>query len=82
MEEKINPRSVVEFEESILNPDNTGEIRYTVDSSIEASVKYDYLCENFGKNKVESLFKEKEINFLDLHRYDLFLEIKEELKQK
>jgi hypothetical protein len=56
----------------ILNKENTEEIKYTIDSNMEALVKYEYLCESFGKEKTDSAIKESGFEMTDLHDLDNF----------
>jgi hypothetical protein len=58
---------VQKFEEMILDNKNTPDIKYNIDRDIEASVKYEYLCESFGKEKTDSAIKESELEISDLH---------------
>lgn len=81
MENKLDHESFLEYEKKILDPNITGQIRYTVDSSIQAAVKYDYLCDKFTKEKVDLLFKKMDINFLDLDKHDVFSLAKLELQK-
>jgi hypothetical protein len=67
MNEKVS-----DFEKIILDNKNTPEIRYSVDRNIEASVKYEYLCESFGKDETDSAIKESGFNVTDLHDLDNF----------
>lgn len=64
MEENIQ-----NFENIILN---TKEIKYTVDRDIEASVKYEYLCDGFGKEKTDLAIKESGLEMADLYDLDNF----------
>jgi hypothetical protein len=64
MEENIQ-----NFENIILN---TKEIKYTVDRAIESSVKYEYLCDGFGKEKTDSAIKESGLEMTDLYDLDNF----------
>jgi|LauGreDrversion4_2_1035121.scaffolds.fasta_scaffold189375_3 hypothetical protein len=70
-----NSKEIQDFENSINNSDNT-EIKYTIDRSIEASVKYDYLTEIYGKEKVDAVVPD----FLVLYEHEVFLEIKQKLE--
>jgi hypothetical protein len=63
---------VQKFEEMILDNKNTPEIKYNIDRDIEASVKYEYLCESFGKEKTDSAIKESGFNLHDLYNIDIF----------
>jgi len=58
---------VQKFEEMIPDNKNTPDIKYNIDRDIEASVKYEYLCESFGKEKTDSAIKESELEISDLH---------------
>ena len=64
MEENIQ-----NFENIILN---TKEIKYTLDRDIEASVKYEYLCDSFGKEKTDLAIKESGLEMADLYDLDNF----------
>lgn len=76
MNEKVH-----DFEKIILNNENTAEIKYSVDRNIEASVKYEYLCESFGKDETDSAIKESGFNVVDLHDLDNFNIIAEKLNK-
>jgi hypothetical protein len=54
------------FENKILDKENTGPIKYNVDKNIEAAVKLQFLCDTYGKERVEEAMKELGINFIDL----------------
>lgn len=64
--------NIQNFENMILNKENTEEIKYTIDSNMEALVKYEYLCESFGKEKTDSAIKESGFEMTDLHDLDNF----------
>jgi hypothetical protein len=68
--------NIQNFENMILNKENTEEIKYSIDRSIEASVKYSYLTEKYGKEAVDNLVSD----VLILSDYDVFLQIKEQLE--
>lgn len=70
-----NSKEIQDFENSINSPENT-EIKYTIDRSIEASVRYDYLVENYTKEKVDALVPD----FLELYDTDTFVSVKEKLE--
>jgi hypothetical protein len=61
--------NIQNFENMILNKENTEDIKYTVDSNTEALVKYEYLCDSFGKEKTDLGIKESGLEMTDL--YDL-----------
>ena len=63
---------VQKFEEMILDKENTHEIKYNIDRDIEASVKYEYLCESFGKEKTDSAIKEAGLEMTDIYDLDNF----------
>jgi hypothetical protein len=68
---------VEDFEKIILG-DKVPKIKYSVDNDIESSVRYDFLCENFGKDAVDSALANLGINFLelsDLEKYKSITEI-------
>jgi hypothetical protein len=67
MNEKVS-----DFEKIILDNKNTPEIRYSVDRNVEASVKYEYLCESFGKEETDSAIKESGFDMIDLYDLDNF----------
>ena len=64
--------NIQNFENMILNKENTEEIKYTVDSNMEALVKYEYLCESFGKEKANSAIKEAGLELADIYDLDNF----------
>ena len=70
-----NSKEIQDFENSINNPDNT-EIKYTIDRSIEASVKYDYLTEVYGKEKVDAVVPD----FSVLYDHEVFLDTIQKLE--
>ena len=61
--------NIQNFENMILNKENTEEIKYTVDSNMEALVKYEYLCDSFGKEKTDLAIEKSFLKMTDL--YDL-----------
>lgn len=72
-----NSKEIEDFEKSINGPENS-EIKYTIDRSIEASVRYEYLIENYGKEKVDSVVPD----FLKLYDSEIFSEIKKKLESE
>jgi hypothetical protein len=64
--------NVQKFEKIILDTKNTDEIKYTIDRNIEASVKYEYLCESFGKEETDSAIAESGFEMVDLYDIDNF----------
>lgn len=71
---------IEDFEKIILG-DTIPKIKYSVDKEIEASVKYDFLCENFGKGKVDSILEESGVNLSDLSDLEKYKEIAEKLNR-
>jgi hypothetical protein len=59
--------NIQNFENIILDKENTKNIKYTVDSNMEALVKYEYLCDSFGKKKTNSAIKESGLEMVDLY---------------
>ena len=70
-----NSKELQEFEDLINDPANN-EIKYSIDRSIEASVKYSYLTEKYGKEAVDNLVPDT----LTLSDYDVFVEVKKQLE--
>ena len=64
--------NIQNFENMILNKENTEEIKYTVDCNTEALVRYEYLCESFGKEKTDLAIKESGLEMTDLYDIDNF----------
>lgn len=60
------------FENKILDKENTGPIKYKVDKNIEAAVKLQFLCDSYGKERVEEAMQELGINFIDLAEIKFF----------
>jgi hypothetical protein len=70
-----NSKELQEFEDLINDPANN-EVKYSIDRSIEASVKYSYLTEKYGKEAVDKLVPDT----LTLSDYDVFLGVKKQLE--
>lgn len=70
-----NSKELQEFED-LINDQSNSEVKYSIDRSIEASVKYSYLNEKYGKEAVDNLVSD----VLILSDYDVFLQIKEQLE--
>lgn len=71
-----NSKEIEDFEKSLNGPENT-QIKYNIDRDIEASVRYDYLVENYGKETVDSLVDD----FLGLFDTKYFYSIKSKLEE-
>lgn len=71
---------VEDFEKIILG-DTIPKIKYSVDRDIESSVKYDFLCENFGKTEVDDALKKSGIALIDLSDLEKYKEVTEILNR-
>jgi hypothetical protein len=67
------------FEKTILNGGNTPSIKYRIDENMEAAVKYQFLCDSYGKERVEKVLKELGFNFLDIANQEIFKKISEKI---
>jgi len=72
----MNKNVIDEFEDSLLNNIQNPDIKYSLDKAIDGEVKYGYLVENFGKERVDALVSD----FLFLSDFDFFVKIKEKLQ--
>jgi hypothetical protein len=52
------------------------QIKYRIDRSLEASVKYEYLIETYGEEKVDELVKD----VIDLYDVDFYNSVKKKLE--
>lgn len=73
----MNKNVIDEFEDSLLNNIQNPDIKYSLDKAIDGEVKYGYLIENFGKERVDALVSD----FLFLSDFDFFVKIKEKLQE-
>jgi hypothetical protein len=71
-----NSKEIQDFEDKIFDKDKNSDIKYNIDYSIEASVKYDFLVETYGKEKVDSIVGD----FLKLHDFSHFTEVHKKLQ--
>ena len=69
--------NIQNFENIILNKENTKEIKYTVDCNTEALVMYEYLCESFGKEKTDLAIEKSFLEMTDLHDLNNFNKVVE-----
>ena len=69
--------NIQNFENIILNKENTKEIKYTIDSNMEALVKYEYLCDSFGKEKTDLAIEKSFLEMTDLHELNNFNKVVE-----
>lgn len=77
----MNPEDFEKFEKTILDGSKTGPIKYTVDKSIEASVKFEFLCDAYGQERVENIMQELGIKFTDLSDSSKLKEISEKISE-
>lgn len=75
----MNHENFENFEKVILNNEKTPSIKYRIDENMEAAVKYQFLCDTYGKEKVESVLTDLKISFLDLADQDSFKKISEKI---
>ena len=72
----MNKNVIQEFEDSLSDNINNPDIKYSLDKVIEGEVKYNYLVEIFGKERVDLLVSD----FLFLSDFEFFVKIKEKLQ--
>jgi hypothetical protein len=73
----MNKNVIQEFEDSLSDNINNPDIKYSLDKAIDSEVKYSYLTERFGKERVEALVSD----FLFLSDFEFFTKIKEKLQE-
>lgn len=73
-----NSKELQDFEDKIFDSEKNPSVKYNIDRSIEASVKYDFLVETFGKEEVDSIVSD----FLELHDHSYFVTVKTKLEAK
>ncbi len=73
----MNKDVIEEFEDSLSDKIKNPNIKYSIDRVIEGEVKYGYLVENFGKDRVDELVSD----FLFLSDFDFFSAVKEKLQE-
>jgi hypothetical protein len=71
-----NSKELEEFEQKVNNQDMNAQIKYRIDRSLEASVKYEYLIETYGEEKVDELVKD----VIDLFDVDFYNSVKKKLE--
>ena len=81
MEDKLDNEHFENFENTILDQGKTGEIKYTIDRDIEASVRYDFLRDLHGGENVKLALESEGKTFIDLSDTDLFRSIRERLSK-
>jgi hypothetical protein len=73
----MNKDIIGEFEDSLSDNIKNPDIKYSLDKAIDGEVKYRYLTEKFGIEKVEALVSD----FLLLSDFEFFTRIKEKLQK-
>ena len=71
-----NSTELQNFEDQLFDSSKNPTIKYNIDHSIEASVKYDFLIEMHGKEKVDSIVPD----FQKLYDQSYFLEVQKKLE--
>jgi hypothetical protein len=78
----MNHENFENFEKVILNNEKTPSIKYRIDENMEAAVKYQFLCDSYGKDRVQSVLTDLNLSFLDLANQDSFKKISEKISVK
>ena len=78
----MNHENFENFEKVILNKEKTPSIKYRIDENMEAAVKYQFLCDSYGKDRVQSVLTDLNLSFLDLANQDSFKKISEKISVK
>ena len=66
-----------EFEEQLMG---VSKIKYVRDENLESSLRFDYLCDEFGFEKINNLFDSKGYKIEDLSSDEFFGNVKNELE--
>lgn len=74
----MNKDIIEEFENSLSDNIKNPDIKYSLDRVIDSEVKYGYLVENFGKERVDLLVTD----FLFLSDFEFFTKVKEKLQEE
>ena len=72
-----NSKELQDFENQIFDSEKNPSIKYNIDHSIEASIKYDFLVETYGKELVDSVVPD----FHALYDHSYFLTAKKKLEE-
>jgi len=81
LNETLNQDPLGDFEKKILNPANTGGIKYSIDRDIEASVRWDYLKENFPNRNINEILNRAGKSVLDLSEPAFYSEVLKKLNE-
>jgi len=68
-------KRIKDFEKTILNLNEEGAPKYSVDYEMEAQIKYDVLIDNFGVETVSEAFTTLEVSKEDLSDHPTYLDI-------
>ena len=78
MSKKIGKRELnrlKKFEDTILNLNEEGAPKYSIDYEMEAQIKFDVLIENFGVKEVSEALEKLELAKDDLSDHPTYLDI-------
>lgn len=76
----IDKKHFLDFEEKIMDPSNTGNIKYALDRILQSEVRYSYLCDNYGEEKVKEALEKCRILITGLCEDSDFKYVEDELK--
>lgn len=71
-----NSSELQNFEDELFDKTKNPTIKYNIDHSIEASVKYEFLIEIYGKEKVNTVVPD----FQKLYDQSYFIEVQNKLQ--
>lgn len=71
-----NSSELQNFENELFDKTKNPTIKYNIDHSIEASVKYEFLIETYGKDKVNTVVPD----FQKLYDQSYFIEVQNKLQ--
>lgn len=73
--EEEDLKRIKEFQETILNLNEEGAPKYSIDHEMESQIKYDVLIDNFGVDSVSEAFKVLDVSKEDLSDHPTYLDI-------
>ena len=71
-----NSTEIQEFEDKVFDKDKNPEIKYNIDYGIESAVRYDFLVETYGAEKVKSVVDD----MMRLHEQEYFNSVRLKLE--
>ena len=77
----MDNKNIIEFEKKILDPNNSPEIKYSIDLEIDGAVKYDFLSEIYGSINVDLALKDFDKKSRDLADAEVFHLVSERLSK-